>query len=113
MPWEGNVRELENVIERSVVLCRTTTIEVNDLPHGVRSSPEALFAQVSEELPTLDDFERRYIRFVLEKTGGRKERASQILGINRRTLYRKEREYGWVDASTESEIGENHSNESE
>ena len=97
LPWEGNVRELENVIERAVVLCRASTIDLSDLPRPESLSPEAFMSQVSEELPTLEDMERRYIRFVLDKTGGKKEKASHILGINRRTLYRKEREYGWVD----------------
>lgn len=101
MPWEGNVRELENVVERSVVLCRSNLIDVRDLPRPETANPESLFAQVSEELPTLDGFEKRYIRFILDKTGGRKEKAAHILGINRRTLYRKEREYGWVEESAE------------
>jgi DNA-binding NtrC family response regulator len=44
----------------------------------------------------LEEVEKRYIRYVLEKAGGKKEKAAQMLGVNRRTLYRKEREYGWV-----------------
>ena len=48
---------------------------------------------VSGIYPTIDRLERCYIQFVLEKTGGRKDKAAKILGINRRTLYRKEREY--------------------
>jgi DNA-binding NtrC family response regulator len=52
--------------------------------------------QATGALPTLEDIEKRYIKFVLEKTGGRKEKAAQILGVNRRTLYRKERDYGFV-----------------
>ncbi len=51
------------------------------------------------DFPTLEELEKRYLQLVLEKTGGRKEKAAQILGINRRTLYRKEREYGWVEAN--------------
>ncbi|MGZ3744291.1 MAG: sigma-54-dependent transcriptional regulator [Pseudobdellovibrionaceae bacterium] len=96
LSWEGNVRELENVIERAVVLCRGAQIEVSDLPRGENSNSEMIFAQASEELPTLEDFEKRYIKYVLDRTGGRKEKAAHILGVNRRTLYRKEREYGWV-----------------
>lgn len=97
LPWEGNVRELENVIERAVVLCQQNTIDRNDLPRPESLSPDAFLSQINEELPTLEDMERRYIRFVMDKTGGKKEKAAHILGINRRTLYRKEREYGWVD----------------
>jgi DNA-binding NtrC family response regulator len=107
MPWEGNVRELENVIERSVVLARGEKIDVGDLPSAGEGDAESFFAATqSGTLPTLEDIERRYIKFVLDKTGGRKEKASQILGVNRRTLYRKEREYGFVTASdSETEPG--------
>lgn len=100
MPWEGNVRELENIVERLVVLARGTTIEAKDLPNAGEGSVETFFeATQSGTLPTLEDIERRYFKFILDKTGGRKEKAAQILGINRRTLYRKEREYGFVDVS--------------
>lgn len=97
LPWEGNVRELENVIERAVVLCQSNMIDRTDLPRPESLSPDAFLSQVNEELPTLEDMEKRYIRFILDKTGGKKEKAAHILGINRRTLYRKEREYGWVE----------------
>lgn len=97
LPWEGNVRELENVIERAVVLCNSDKLESYDLPKTDNVHPEALFAQLSKELPTLENFEKRYIQFILTKVGGKKEKASHILGINRRTLYRKEREYGWIE----------------
>ena len=56
-----------------------------------------------QDYPTLEELEKRYMKIVLEKTLGRKERAAKILGINRRTLYRKEREYGWVSADDDSE----------
>lgn len=103
LPWEGNVRELENVIERAVVLARTDIIDVSDLPQSESLSSEAFMSQVVEELPTLEDMERRYIRFILDKTGGRKEKAAHILGMSRRTLYRKERDYGWV-VDSENEV---------
>lgn len=104
MPWEGNVRELENIIERAVVLARGEQIDSSDLPGPAHGDVESFFASTqSGTLPTLEDIERRYIKFVLEKTGGRKEKAAQILGVNRRTLYRKEREYGFV-----ADTGEDH-----
>ncbi|MDG0816328.1 sigma-54-dependent transcriptional regulator [Bdellovibrio svalbardensis] len=101
--WDGNIRELENVIERAVVLCKDTVIDKSDLPDGEANSSESLFAQASEHLPTLEDFEKRYIHFILNKVGGKKEKAAHILGINRRTLYRKEIEYGWEKSPSESE----------
>jgi two-component system response regulator HydG len=95
-PWHGNVRELENVIERAVVLAQGALIELDDLPTGEAASAEQFFGSNVADFPSITEFEKRYIRIVLEKTGGRKDKAAQILGINRRTLYRKEREYGLV-----------------
>jgi DNA-binding NtrC family response regulator len=106
LPWDGNVRELENVMERAVVLARGEMIENTDLPQADSMSSEALMSQMMGEMPTLEKVEQRYIRFVLNKTAGRKEKAAQILGINRRTLYRKERDYGWVTEDEEQETHE-------
>ncbi len=105
--WPGNVRELENLIERLVVLSSKTLIEVEDLPlstTAVQEPQEDFYGSAISDLPTLAQLEKRYIEYVLQKSGDRKEKASQLLGINRRTLYRKEREYGWVvaDPATES-----------
>ncbi|MCB0363649.1 MAG: sigma-54-dependent Fis family transcriptional regulator, partial [Bdellovibrionales bacterium] len=95
--WDGNVRELENIVERVVVLTSKEMVDACDLPFsGSVDSVEDFFASAVSSLPTVSDLEKRYMKYVLEKTGGRKEKASQILGINRRTLYRKEREYGFV-----------------
>ncbi len=94
--WEGNVRELENVVERAVVLCPGTSIEVSDIPDPESAGPDDAMRTVTGDFPTVAQLEERYIRLVLQKTAGRKDKASQILGINRRTLYRKEREYGWA-----------------
>lgn len=58
--------------------------------------PNTEMKNIIEDEPTLDELEKRYIEIILKKTGGRKDKASKMLGINRRTLYRKEREYGWV-----------------
>lgn len=95
--WEGNVRELENVIERLVVLSGKTVITEDEIPALEDDNLDDFFGKITSDWPTIDDLTKRYMRRVLEKTGGRKEKASQILGINRRTLYRKEREYGFVD----------------
>lgn len=98
MRWEGNVRELENLVERMVVLSGGPVIEEGDIPGAAGSDDgNAFFEGATSDFPTIEELERRYIERVLQKTGGRKDKASEILGINRRTLYRKEREYGLVE----------------
>ncbi|MBS1970369.1 MAG: sigma-54-dependent Fis family transcriptional regulator [Bdellovibrionales bacterium] len=107
MQWPGNVRELENMVERLVVLSHGPQIEAADIPDADQTSPEQFFGQSTSDSPTLQELEKRYMQLILEKVGGKKEKAAQILGINRRTLYRKEREYGFVhDDGTEGEADE-------
>ncbi|MES2962929.1 MAG: sigma-54 dependent transcriptional regulator [Bdellovibrionota bacterium] len=94
LPWKGNVRELENVIERAMVLAdgdHITDIDVMaEESEPVRATAEDLFnAGLS-----LKDIEREYIKYVLNRTSNRKEAAVRILGIDRKTLYRKEKLYG-------------------
>jgi DNA-binding NtrC family response regulator len=101
LKWEGNVRELENIIERAVVLCSKDWIDVDDIPGPDSLPPDELVKTLTRDFPTLEQLEKRYIEAVLHKTAGRKDKAAQILGINRRTLYRKEREYGWVTEAEE------------
>jgi two-component system response regulator HydG len=101
--WEGNVRELENVVERAVVLSAGPLIDEGDIPAPDAASPEQFFGGATADFPTVEQLERRYIQVVLEKTGGRKDKAAQILGINRRTLYRKQREFGLLSADAPEE----------
>lgn len=103
MRWDGNVRELENLIERATVLCNGPLVDLQDIPSAEDASPEQFFTSATVDFPTVDQLEARYIRLVLEKTAGRKDQAAQILGINRRTLYRKEREYGLVSEDAPEE----------
>jgi DNA-binding NtrC family response regulator len=105
MRWEGNVRELENLIERATVLCTGGLIDESDLPAPESASSEQFFAGAVNDNPTVDQLEERYIRLIIEKTGGRRDKASQILGMNRRTLYRKLKQFGLAldGDSTETE----------
>ncbi|NOZ00477.1 MAG: sigma-54-dependent Fis family transcriptional regulator [Deltaproteobacteria bacterium] len=89
--WEGNVRELENIIERLVVLTPGDTIDVDDLPAGGGAGGSVL---QRDEYPTLADLQMNYVKRVLNHTGGNKEKAARILGINRRTLYRMQDRWG-------------------
>lgn len=94
-PWEGNVRELENVIERSAILAGGRLLDDTDLPDlTAPASPTGFVEEKAGEYVTLRELERQYIARILRRTGGKKERAAHILGIDRKTLYRKEREYG-------------------
>lgn len=106
MNWQGNVRELENMVERTVVLTPHSVIQASDIPNPEEQTIENFFGHAIQDHPTLEQLEKRYMKIVLEKTGGKKEKAAQILGINRRTLYRKEREYGFISDS-EPEPNEN------
>jgi DNA-binding NtrC family response regulator len=94
--WPGNIRELENTIERAVILCLGEQITPKELPpqmlpddfqlsSGVVTSPGGL---------TLKDMEREAIRATLEQTGGNKSRSAKILGIARQTLLNKIKDYG-------------------
>lgn len=94
--WEGNVRELENLIERAVVLAPTDWVDASDLPGSETDSFEQFFRSSTGDFPTIAQLEEKYIQLVCEKMGSHKEKIAHVLGINRRTLYRKEREYGWV-----------------
>jgi two-component system response regulator HydG len=90
--WPGNVRELENCMERAVALARFEELTVEDLPAKLkshRSDRIVVAAEDASELITLDELERRYIQRVLKMLGGNKSRAAQVLGLDRRTLYRK------------------------
>ncbi len=91
-PWPGNVRELDNCIERAVALARFDSITVDDLPPKVRdfhAEPGVLASEDPSDLPPMHVVEERYVRKVLAALNGNKTRAAQVLGFDRRTLYRK------------------------
>ncbi|BFU94881.1 MAG: Transcriptional regulatory protein ZraR [Nitrospira sp.] len=89
--WPGNVRELENVIERAVTLSRSDKILPDDLPAAIQGSrgDRRVLDEAAEKTLPLHEVEKEYIRKILEKTGGNKYRAAHLLGIDRKTLYRK------------------------
>jgi two-component system response regulator AtoC len=99
--WPGNVRELQNCIERAVTLTRFAEVTVEDLPEKIRSYARTRLVIVGDdpvELVPLEEIERRYILRVLESSGGNKTVAAEILGLDRKTLYRKLERYGAADA---------------
>ncbi len=98
LPWKGNVRELQNVIERSVILSSGELIDETDIPVGQTSDADELIEEMAYDMPTLRDVERRYIISVLKRHNGKKDAAARILGMSRRTLYRK-----LIDQDDESE----------
>jgi DNA-binding NtrC family response regulator len=89
--WPGNVRELENVIERAVTLTLQDKIVPEDLPptiQGLRGDRHVI-DEAAERTRSLGEVEQDYILRIMDKTGGNKYQAAQILGIDRKTLYRK------------------------
>jgi transcriptional regulator with GAF, ATPase, and Fis domain len=90
--WPGNVRELKNVLERASLLSREGELELN-LPVGTASPARNPF----EDLPSMEDIQRRYIQYVLKQTNGKQsgpKGAAEILGMNRSTLYNRMRKLG-------------------
>jgi two-component system response regulator AtoC len=87
--WPGNVRELENVVERAVIVCESGTIGAEDL-----SIPSYAAVADMNVNPSLEEMEKNYILRVLKETGGNQSKASQLLGIDRKTLYLKLKKYG-------------------
>jgi len=89
--WPGNVRELENVIERAVTLSRGDKIVPDDLPGTIQGSrgDRRVLDEAAEKMHPLHEIEKEYIKKILEKMGGNKYQAAQVLGIDRKTLYRK------------------------
>ena len=90
--WPGNIRELRNVIERAVALSTTDHVGLEDLPDKVidhQTEQVTLFGTDADQLVPIAEIERRYIDHVLRATGGNRTRAANILGLDRKTLYRK------------------------
>jgi DNA-binding NtrC family response regulator len=92
--WPGNVRELENTVERLVLFSRGSVIDAADLPPAVAAAVAPTEPQMFADLPPLDEIERRYLVHVLETVRGNRTRAAEVMGIDRRTLYRMAERFG-------------------
>ena len=94
-PWPGNIRELQNVIERMFALSRSKEITPADLPGPVAGFEEKpVNFQELVELPTLEAMEKSLIAAALRKSHGNKNEAARLLAIERQRLYRKIEKYG-------------------
>jgi two-component system response regulator HydG len=87
-PWPGNVRELEKTIERLVVLGARERIEAEDVAEIGLAPEDTPLGRAQRELPTVKELERSYARWVLDRVGGHRAKAAEILGVDVSTLYR-------------------------
>jgi DNA-binding NtrC family response regulator len=97
--WPGNVRELESFVEYAALHARGSEVMPEDLPaklqtDEVRAASRSPLPALFEDLPSLDEIERRYLLHVLKMVGGNRTRAAEILGVDRRTLYRMAERFG-------------------
>jgi len=91
-PWPGNIRELENVIERGVIVCLGDTLTRRDLPDHLQHAGWAMPDRMAE--PELPELERQFISRTLEKVDGQRQAAAEILGISLEELELRLRSYG-------------------
>lgn len=90
--WPGNVRQLENILERTILLAKNDEISIEDLPEEIRRTPRESGTVQSRSMelnPDLQTMEKAYIYYTLHQTGWNKSKAAKILGIDLSTLYRK------------------------
>jgi two-component system, NtrC family, response regulator AtoC len=109
--WPGNVRELENAIERAVSLSHGPLLTPDDLPASLHRTEmpskdaTGTIDHSDEGNLTLEEIEKRHLIRVLKETKGNKVKASKILGIDRRTLYRMAERFG-LDLGDDADSGE-------
>ena len=92
--FPGNVRELENIIERAVTLASGSTVEMSHLPADLREQRFDIQRRPTSKFITLEENEKEYIDWILAQVNGNKTRAAEILGIDRVSLWRKLKRYG-------------------
>lgn len=95
--FPGNVRELENIIERGVALSNSETIEFAHLPEDLKELSIKTFRRKDGRIPSLEEQEISYIKWVLGEVSGNKTLAAQILGIDRVSLWRKLKKFGYEE----------------
>jgi len=93
MPWKGNIRELENKIERATLICRNDLVEKDDFVTGGRRRAGDTGGQADVPSGSLKELEQKAIYQTLDRTDGNRTHAAQILGISVRTLRNKLSEY--------------------
>jgi len=92
--FPGNVRELENILERAVAICQGEVIRLCDLPPDLAEVERYSYSKPGDKLLNLEELEQDYIRHILHLTGGVRSRTAGILGIDRASLWRKMKKYG-------------------
>ena len=93
-PWKGNVRELDNVIEHTMILAEGEWIKLKDLPLSFTGGEGAIPPYTHELKEALKQFEKQHIRRILEQVNDDRKEAAHILGISLSSLYRKIEEFG-------------------
>ncbi len=88
-PWPGNIRELENVIERGVFLAENGKISMGDLPTEMLAAAQEEEGFKFDQIKPFAELELEYFKYVLKKCGGNKQKAASLLGVNRKTIHRK------------------------
>jgi DNA-binding NtrC family response regulator len=96
--YPGNIRELENIIQRVLITCREDLIEPHHLADDVGTEIENTFTSQQQSWPSLEDHEKQYIIKVLDEVEGKRAKAAEILGIDRVSLWRKIKRYGLEEA---------------
>jgi len=94
--WPGNVRELENAVEHALTMGGGDILLPEDLPASVTAPERDIVQEATLDDVSLAEVERRYILRVLEKMNGHQIKSARVLGIDRRTLYRRLRQYGFA-----------------